>query len=704
MNKDLEKMSFRTALLFSLVLVVSAFAQQDSSSVEQRQLSLLDKLTNAEANALGLAINGYIKTGYLRSSLSSDALKPETGTAESQAYSQMGLVFSARPSSETVASVDLRLHKDWQNAHREGNNSPIINWWSYDGKILDQHLNFNLGHMRVGYTPFTVYQPMADFIFEPEIFVEHRKDVMAYKNMDGSENRLMQGLNAIYTSGQVGVFDDVVFHGTMARMRNVAKKNDQVFFDFDRSDRYMFAGHAGAEISGLTFGVNDVYSFDRIRSTRSRPVSRYDTLYYEDNNVLSFELGFDSEKMMQKNWHVGANVEYALSNWTLENDRVDSVHTRTLAIIKDTTIAPDGTPDYDQGYLTYVDSYSEEPKITELASLENKSAVRLNLFGEGTWNDLELKFSGNVLYVDKNFQAELAMTPATLSNIPVLNSDAAFTSSSLDTLLSSLRSGSLENLYFTLYQSVPLMSSNMLLKDPTQTESEYYRLYNNYKYAHYYRNGYNNVTLKRSELLEESMALDPTADIALPFGFATPNRKGGDIDFIAKWNDAISARFVFGLYSAENLALTDTSVFISGTDYIRFGGGINVDIGRLMHNSVLGLEVGGSYELTTETGYLERDASRAMFGFKASALDRYALLGGFQMFTRTFGNPYLGILNEVSEMLILVGPQIKIASGAYFSFQYGYLTNSIDYVDLLGQSATLDIDKNIIMADVTVRF
>lgn len=709
MYKDLKTMSFKTVLLSSLVVASVSFAQEagakDSASVESRQYSLLEKLTNYEANALGFAMNGNVKGGYWHSTIDSDDLVDGTTLAEASAYTHMNLVFSVRPSSKTVAKYNLRFHKDWQNAHREGNNSPITTWWSYDGKILNDHVKFNMGHMRVGYTPFTVYQPMPDMIFEPTIFAEHRKEVMADKNLDGSNDRLMQGLNAEVNTGKLGIMDDLFFHGTLARIRNVAKKKDQVFFDFDLADRYFFGIAGKADIKGITVGVNEVYTFDHVRSSRTiNLLSSIDTLYYERNNVLSFELGFDSKRLMPSAPHFGANVEFAMSHWSAIQDNMEPVTFKDLVVIYDSTVNSDGTIDMDNAYYSYVESTEDQETMTKLAGLDGKTALRVNLYGDGSIGSIDFDAQANVVKVDKDFQAELAMTPATLSNIPVLNSDAAFKNTSMDMMLQSFRSGSLENLYFSTYEAVPLNSANMMVKDPSQLESEYYRLYNNYKYAQYYRNTYNTSVLKRSELLQTSLVLDPSANIALPFGYATPNRTGGDIDLTGKWNDAIAARILFGYYMADEIEETDVTTFHAGTKFMHLGGGLNADIARLVGmNKVWAIQLGGSYETTKETDGWERTSNRIMAGFDVT-WNKVSLLGGFQMLSLEFGVPYIGILDKTSEMLLLGGLRYKLAAGAYATVEYGYMTNSADYLGLDGAKATMDITKNIIMADVTVNF
>ena len=708
-------MGYKSVLLSSLLIASAAFAQEeakDTTSVEGRQLSLLEKLTNYEANALGFAINGNAKAGYLHSTISSDDLTKDSQLDEASAYTRMNMVFSVRPSSESVAKFNLRFHKDWQNAHREGNNSPITTWWSYDGYGVNKHMKFNLGHMRVGYTPLTVYQPMPDLIFEPTILAEHRAEVMADKNLDGSNDRLMQGANVEVTTGKVGAVDDLKFHGTLARIRNVGKKNDQVFFDFDKSDRYMTAIAGGVDFKGVTLGVNEVYTFDRVRSSRATNLyALIDTLYYDLNNVLSFELGFDSKRLMPTSaFHFGADVEYALSYWSYYQDAYETVEITKMVVDTAGVVNPDGSVSTDRGYFSYKTSTELEANMTQIASAHNKGALRVNLYGDASIGAIDFDAQANVVKVDKDFQAELAMTPAVLSNIPVLNSDATFSTSMEDQLLSGVRSGSLENLYFSMYESVPLNSSNMMLKDPTAYESEYYRLFNNFKYAQYYRNGYNNVTLKRTDLLATTTVLDPSTNIAMPYGYATPNRTGGDINLNGKWNDAVAVRAVFGLYMADSVNLLENPYdFGTGTQYMRLGGGLKVDVARLANlPKDFGVKLGGSFEMAKETDGLERSSSRIMGGFDLS-WKQAALLAGFQMLTLDFGVPYMGILDNSSEMLLLTGVRYKLGAGAYATVQYGILTNSIDYKSMdmatgaVG-SATLDISKNVIMADVTVNF
>jgi hypothetical protein len=365
----------------------------------------------------------------------------------------------------------------------------------------------------------------------------------------------------------------------------------------------------------------------------------------------------------------------------------------------------DGSINVDRAYLSRQEQESKVPTLDRLEGFENKPAIRIGAYADASLGTIDLNAKANFVKVDKEFQAELAMSPATLGNIPVLNSDAQIRSTTLDGLLSNVRSGSLENLYFSLYESVPLQASNMLTTNGgNAVESEYYRLYNNFKYAQYYRNGYNNIVYKRTELLQASMALDPSADLALPFGYATPNRQGGDFDLNAKWNDAVAVRALVGYYTADELKSDDYLDFATGTKFVHFGGGLNADLARLLKmDRVWGLELGGSYEMAKESDGLKRKSSRMMAGLDVT-WNKVSLLTGFQMLTLKFGTPFFGVLKESSEQLALGGIRYKLATGAYATIEYGYITNSIDYLDANGHSSTMDLNKNVIMADVTVKF
>ncbi|WP_461252280.1 hypothetical protein, partial [Treponema sp. R8-4-B8] len=145
-----------------------------------------------------------------------------------------------------------------------------------------------------------------------------------------------------------------------------------------------------------------------------------------------------------------------------------------------------------------------------------------------------------------------------------LNSNA-----NLNSALEQFRAASLENMYYSLYYSLPMSAitivsgqkgnTSNVLSTPEISNSG--NLYNNYKFSQYYRNAYTQQTFTRLERNSISYRLDPAVNLALPYGYVTPDRNGGDANLNFVWNKSVSLRGVFGIYSSET------------ADYARFGGG-----------------------------------------------------------------------------------------------------------------------------------
>ena len=139
-NMKNRTIALTSALLFS---AASAFAAGAQDSVVQEQKSLLQKLDSLQESVIGLKLNGTAKAGALASLAKSDQFSDDSPTHETQAYTDVNLLLTARPSSETMVTLQLRLHKDWQSGFDENNNPVIGHWFSYDGSILNKHLEIN---------------------------------------------------------------------------------------------------------------------------------------------------------------------------------------------------------------------------------------------------------------------------------------------------------------------------------------------------------------------------------------------------------------------------------------------------------------------------------------------------------------------------------------------------------------------------------
>lgn len=712
LNKDKFPMAFRTSLLLALSIFSIASAATDSSVVV-RQRSLLDKLDSINAAVLGFRIGGTAKAGVLVSTLSSDQLADQSPSRETQAYTDANLVLTARPSSETEARVEVRLHKDWQSGYEESVNPVIGHWFSYDGLILDKHLLFNLGYMRVGYTPLTLYVPEDVVLQEPDIFASRRKDALAMRNLDTSTNRLLQGLNVEYHSGKIGLLSDIYAQGTAARIRNIAKKPDQVFFDFDWSDRYMLAANAGVSAYGVTLGGNFVSTFDRELSTRARsPGTNY---YYEDNYVSSGILGFDSKELLSDlPVQFGANGEVAYSRWNYTLDSVQVVDTTySYTLTQQNTFTTTDGLNVDTISEYYATKKAQIIRDWYDTVLDRESGIAFNIqpYVKGSFGKFGMNVSGLYMNNGKNFWSEQASSRTYWGNTSVLNAASLFEGQD-SSLLSHFRSGSLENMYFAVYNTNVLQQQNLMSKNEvsdilsvgSESDYTYSRLYNNYKLAHFYRNAYSASAYKLTEFAAVSEFIDPSVNMPLPMGLATPDRQGFSFKGDFTFDDVVELNVRFGHYKWSEI----------DDQFTQYGVGFGFDIAQLISFDKP-LKIQGSYEAASENNYLKRNTSRIVAGLNAGIWGPFAAQAGIQILTKKYDNGLdlyddtSLLVNKVSEMLVLAGPQVKLAPGAYLNVEGGYMTNKVTYSTTATEtgvraSQELSIDKILIMADVSVSF
>ena len=705
MNNKKTTLVIATALMFS---ASAAFAEADSS-VAVKQTSFLQKLDSLNKSILGLRLGGTAKAGGLTSMLSSDQLLDGSATQENQAYTDVNLKFLAQPSSETRLDVQVRLHRDWQSAMDENNNPVVGHWFSYDGNILNKHVDFNLGYMRIGYTPLTINTPQVEILQEPEIFAQNRIEALAYRNLDTTSRRLMQGVNAEFHSGEVGAIDDIYAQVTGARMRNTAKKNDQVFFDFDWADRYAYGARAGLGAFGASLGANFVNVFDRRLSTRSRDLGLTDTLMYDDNSVLSFQLGYDSQKLLPSlPVRFGLNGEFAMSWWDVDAEYLSGAPV-TETQIKETTV-PDGADMKTVVYVSTIVKSSKTARATEDFLDDNGTALNIRPYVEGSFGGFNFKLDAMYMMNDSSFWSDLASSPVYTSNGVIFNANALYGDADQE-LVKNFSSGNLENLYFMVYNTdlltaATLMTSNTatVLSGNSEATNMYYRLYNNFKLAHFYRNGYDANTMKKLEAAQALLLMDPSVNLALPYGLATPDRKGFAVSLDADWTDAITLNARFSQYTAE----------ASDNKFTTIGAGLGVDVGRLLPSLGRKIKVSGSFEKATEDSFLKRSSQRIVAGASGDIWGPFALQVGFQKLTKKFEGDVFGMgiagllvgtsfVQQADEMLFLVGPKVRIAPESYITVRYGMLNNSVDYVGAAG-AKELSVDKNIITADVTVNF
>jgi hypothetical protein len=249
------------------------------------------------------------------------------------------------------------------------------------------------------------------------------------------------------------------------------------------------------------------------------------------------------------------------------------------------------------------------------------------------------------------------------------------------------------------------------------------RLDNNYKNGHFYRNGYTGTTSKKLEVEKDYLRdIDPSVSMSLPFGLATPDRKGIMAKADANWEDKI---FFNGRVSVLTQTYADYGKWtlaglpvIQENKYTEFAFGLGADVGALaaLDRQIL---IQGSFSQASESAYLKRQATRIVAGLTADVWGPIGVLAGFQQYKKVFDNggvplvggteeaPFIVNVNDATERLIMAGVRVKLAPLSYLSLQYGMLTNELQYSYNTGVIAGADkvsITKNILSADVTVNF
>ena len=449
------------------------------------------------------------------------------------------------------------------------------------------------------------------------------------------------------------------------------------------------------------------------------------------------------------------NGEFAMSKWKLSRDYMQNTTQKVYELnefinVMDPVITSD--PNRHDTSFIYI-KVNEKAKYQELSEdLSDESGVAFYVepFAKINVADIEGTLKVKYLQNDKKFWSEMASSPVYRGGTTVLNENALYKNGS-GAMIDQFGMASLENMYFSVYNSNPLYAGNLMtsnsknaLTDETESGNMYYRLYNNYKNAHFYRNGYNADVLKKSEVADQALLLiDPSNDMGLPMGIATPDRKGITANLDLSWKDAVELNVLFSMITAGASATGEidaNGLPVTKEDKItRYAAGLGVDVGR-----IAGLDrkikIQGSYDHSEEDQSYKRKNDRIMAGLNVDVVGPLSFLAGYQKSTREFGNDLFGLVNKAEESLLLVGPRVKIAPNSYLSVQYGLLTDKLSYsasetetsivmnpvlgadglptLDAAGMpvfeaqevtqdivvNKTLSIDKNIIAADVTVNF
>lgn len=667
--------------LIPVLFATIAWAASDSVIVEQRAL-----LNNLQQMDFGNP--GVLLTGEFRSNVGLFTLDREGSiNTDVQAATEADIKLQAKPTKETRATALFRVHQDWQKSHEEGISPFLFDWLSFDGKAFDGIADFNMGDMSIKYTPLTIYAPILNLSNEPELLALQRKDVMNYMHLKNDGSRLMQGLNFTLSSGAFSVLDNLYLQGTLSRLRSQSKKFDQVFFDFDWTDRFLFAGRGGLGLFGVNLELGYIYTFTRenaLKNFEEHFPGNSNPFLVEDNGVLSANLGIDIARLAGlEGYKLSLGAEYAKSNYKTKNFHAEKGFVKDYQ--QDTSVVEVNGVQQIVWVIKSTNRSVTVYRTEDLADVDG-SAILANLDFALPASVSNLEVSLKWMQNDKDFVSELAQSPVYYTPSAVLNASA----------VDGLRGTTLENLYFAKYTNDPLTAHNIVYDDGKPDETN---TLNNNKKAHFIRSGYSNGVFTPNEVRSISpQELDPGVNLALPFGLATPDRSG----FLLNLDWALLDNNIRLNAYASRVAQKEDIASFAAPVYLDFGGGANVEIAPFVGYSKP-IQLNGGFGMAKETDGFERSATRASAGLRFGIWSGLSLLGAFEMVNKNYGKLFDVELNGTettgNELLWLAGPEIKISQGSYFNAQYGML--NYEYKE--GDSST-KLNRSLITADIRIKF
>jgi hypothetical protein len=588
-------MIMRTSVLTALFVAVSLFA---SSGDNKDRLGDIERKINTVINKAGIQLNGTFRSQYLSSSIEDNSGDSSVNWGkkrhESNEYTSVDFDIMARPNDALSGRLIFRMHQNWQNFFSDISNPIFSRWISIDGNVKNM-FRFNVGDFRQHYSPLTLWSPDIEIAYEPEIFAEKRRQAMSEVFL-GNNDRLLQGINFNFDAELVPIFNEVHLNVNTARLRlaetgwtNGSGVTDR-FEKAPKMDRYMTGVNLDLlALRGLGFGGTFLGIFDYVPSFNgAEAVARVDSttrfgLVYGGRVNPSTRIFLDSDV-----FEAGINFEYIISG------------NRDSAWYDITPNAADPAASPDSVYKT---------------RMKNGGAMDVGLDGNVKIGDLAaIKFNLGFMSNDPDYGNELAQSP-TFYGQRIMNIENDFASG-----------GNLYTTFDALYDYVfkfAPSANNQWTKEPHRKIS------------------YVNAILTRDEIEKavdmqqpgkSLLKLDPTLQLVLPYGPATPNRSGPKGDLSLEF-------FEGGIDAGVNFAVLseiESEDSLSGkTSFVKFGGGLSVDIAtwaKILNCMKLsfGYMTENAKNTITDVGDVTSNNSFMNIGLYYNFWQRFSLLAGYQ--------------------------------------------------------------------------
>ncbi len=614
-----------------------------SQAADMDKANSYDSLSNKVESIMakeGISLGGIFRSQYMHASIGGPDVDAERANEETVQFTSVDFDIKARPNTAAQGRLIFRMHQDWRNFFSDIKNPIHTRWISLDGKF--KYTSYHVGDFRAQYSPLTLYAPELDFMYEPLIFSKSRKEAMDEEFLGGND-RILQGANLKFDAEIYPILNEFHLDLIGSRLRNVEtaiSNGSIVTAPVEQSDveKYLLGANTDFRfLNGVSLGGTFMSMFDKLGTYAGEGAA--DSMV-QDDNIYSFRFGLDANRWMEDvPWSAKLDAEMATSN------------------VNSTSLSLDSTRvDADSQFV-----------VQKTTSTLTGSALNVSLSAgyslEGILSSmLKIEYLKNEL----NYHNGASQTPTFIGE-PVMNIENDEDMGTVHDYTSKFYSTS-DALNHYVFKFAPSDRSNMWAKSPFQ------------------KNSYRNSILTPDELATAAGQMDPSVQLVMPFGPATPNRTGLQAKLnLGLLENKIEAIAKFASLSEVEGVEMDSLLFPAST-FTEFGVGAKVHVDKFL-GWEKPLYVAGSFTqsqakndgipasnisaITTKVNLIHADFFWTFF-------KRTSLLFGAQMFETSMDMG--AISTTLSQSNLAVGLDYKISSGVYAMFSLGQ--NSVSQPEL----------------------
>lgn len=629
---------FVTLISFGLVVGVNA----DQKKLDKIQKTLDDIMAKA-----GISIGGEFRSQYFSSEIDGDSVKSSDRRVETNEYTSVDFDIKARPNEAVSARVMFRMHQNWQNFFSDISNPIFTRWISIDGNPLGM-FRFNVGDFKEKYSPLTLWAPEIEMMYEPEVFARMRKYAMDELFL-GDNYRVLQGVNFGFDAEVEPIFDEFHFALTGARLMSSqtspqANSNIPLAVQEAKITKYFTGTNLDLTfLKGIDLGGSLLLTFDNRKSFKGTS---------KDPVKDSIEADTMAQKTFVASFRPGFDIARTFSLPELLTFKVSA----EFAVSVDDTVAYDSVGVNDEKEVIRDFIYPGNIK---------GSAIRIGgEFGIQPGSAFGFHINANLIANEKNFRNIMAQSPTFLGD-RIMNVEADGYKKFYSPF---------DALYNQVFKFTPVNNTNGWQKAP------------------YMKTSYTNSIFLQDSLAKITNAMDPSFQLVMPLGPATPNRVGLTSDIkVSLINNSIELR---GILTKLNEMTADQieELTLAKTEYSQVGGGAKIDFSKMISAIKYPLELSASMVLSNAKNNTEDLSWEINSGVTNLALyyqfwKRMSILGGLQLINNKAN--YLELNGQDIEALEVAqkmkhwsaGLEWKVSDGASVVGTFGQVIVDTDEKD-----------------------